>query len=308
MKDIASRIFFFLILIAIPLGDINSQMALLLGLVFTLIFSKPFESYVHKIIPFFLKLALVGLGFGMLIKETLDTSADSLGLTFLSIVLTIGLGFLCTKLLKLDVKLGHLIASGTAICGGSAIAAISPIIKANNKTTSIAIGIIFLLNSIAIFVFPTVGDALQLTQKEFGLWSAIAIHDTSSVVGAALMYGEEAVKIATTVKLSRTLWIIPLSILSIFFYQTKGAKVKVPFFIFLFIAAIGINNYQLLPQETTRIIVLGSKKLLVITLFLIGTSISIDDLKSAGFKPILFASILWVFISIFSITYILLLF
>ena len=306
MKNIASNIFFFLIVTAILVGLVNSQMALLFGLLFTMIFTNPFTVYEHKIIPLFLKVALIGLGFGMFIKETLETSAASFSLTFLSITLTIGLGFLLTKLLNLDLKLGHLIASGTAICGGSAIAAISPIIKANAKTTSVAIGIVFLLNSVAIFIFPSIGHLLQLTQKEFGLWSAVAIHDTSSVIGAAMIYGDEAVKVATTVKLSRTLWIIPLSLLSIFFYKTKGVKIKIPFFIFLFMAAIVINNSHILPIEVTKILVLGAKKILIVTLFLIGASITVADLRSTGLKPILLASILWIFISVFSITYILL--
>ncbi len=304
MKDIFSKIVLLIIITTTLLGAINSQIALFFGFLFTQIFSKPYKNYSHKIIPYLLKISLIGLGFGMLIKETLETSKDSFSLTFYSIILTISLGLLLTKLLKLDFKLGHLITSGTSICGGSAIAAISPIIKANSKITSIAIGIIFLLNSIAIFVFPTIGHILHLTQKQFGLWSAIAIHDTSSVVGATLVYGEEALRIATTVKLSRTLWIIPLSVFSIFFFQTKEVKIKTPFFILLFIAAIFINNYHILPTLITSLIVLGSKRLLVLTLFLIGTSISISDLKSTGLKPIMLALSLWVFISVFSLIYI----
>jgi len=304
MKNIFTKIVLLLIITTILLGVINSQIALFFGFLFTLIFSKPYKNYSHKIIPYFLKVSLIGLGFGMLIKETLETSKDSFSLTFYSIILTVSLGLLLSKLLKLDLKLGYLITSGTAICGGSAIAAISPIIKANSKVISIAIGIIFLLNSIAMFVFPAIGHLLNLTQKQFGLWSAIAIHDTSSVVGATLIYGDEALRIATTVKLSRTLWIIPLSVFFIFFSQTKGVKVKVPYFILLFIAAIFINNYHILPTSVTSLIVLGSKRVLVLTLFLIGTSISISDLKSTGIKPILLALILWVFISVFSLIYI----
>ena len=304
MKNIALKIFFILIITATLLGMVNSQMALLLGLVFTLIFDKPLKGYDHKIIHSFLKLSLIGLGFGLFIKETFETSRESFGLIFFSIILTISLGLLLIKLLKVDSKLGYLITTGTAICGGSAIAAISPIIKASSKVISISIGVIFLLNSIAIFVFPAIGHALNLSQKEFGLWAAIAIHDTSSVVGAALVYGEEALRIATTVKLSRTLWIIPLSIFSIFYHQNKGAKIKIPFFILLFVTAIFTNNYQILPVEVTSIIVLGSKRLLVATLFLIGTTISIADFKSTGPKPILLALGLWIFISIFSLIYI----
>ena len=251
-----------------------------------------------------LKIAVVGLGFGMFIKETLETSKDSFVLTFLSIVLTVTLGLLLSKLLKLNLKLSYLITSGTSICGGSAIAAIAPVIKAKSKTISVALGIVFLLNAIALLVFPTIGHWLNLTQQQFGLWCAIAIHDTSSVVGAALSYGDEALKIATTVKLARALWIIPLSIFSIFLFKSKGKKIKVPYFILLFLAAIAINSYHLIPAVASSTIVLISKRLLVLTLFLVGTTISIKDLKAIGFKPIGFALILWLFISVFALMYI----
>ncbi|EIJ39940.1 putative membrane protein [Galbibacter orientalis DSM 19592] len=305
MKEIFSKIVYFLIIIIALLGIINSPTALLLGFVYTLIFNNPFKAYSHKAIHYFLKISVVGLGFGMFIKETLETSKEGLSLTIYSIFLTVSLGLLLTRLLKLDLKLGHLITSGTAICGGSAIAAISPVIKAKSKTISIALGIVFLLNSIALFVFPAVGHFLNLTQEQFGLWCAIAIHDTSSVVGAALGYGDEALRIATTVKLSRTLWIIPLSIFSMFLFKTKGEKIKIPYFIVLFIIAIIINSYHILPEPATNFIVLMATRLLIITLFLVGSTISIKDLKSTGMKPIVFALTLWIFISIFSLIYIL---
>lgn len=305
MKEIFSKIVYFLIIIVALLGIINSPTALLLGFVYTLIFNNPFKAYSHKAIHYFLKISVVGLGFGMFIKETLETSKEGLSLTIYSIFLTVSLGLLLTRLLKLDLKLGHLITSGTAICGGSAIAAISPVIKAKSKTISIALGIVFILNSIALFVFPAVGHFLNLTQEQFGLWCAIAIHDTSSVVGAALGYGDEALRIATTVKLSRTLWIIPLSIFSMFLFKTKGEKIKIPYFIVLFIIAIIINSYHILPEPATNFIVLMAKRLLIITLFLVGSTISIKDLKSTGMKPIVFALTLWIFISIFSLIYIL---
>ncbi len=305
MKDIYSKTIYCLIIIIALLGFINSPTALILGFVFTIIFNNSFKAYSYKAIHYFLKISVVGLGFGMFIKETLEKSKEGLSLTIYSIILTVSLGLLLTRLLKLDLKLGHLITSGTTICGGSAIAVISPIIKAESKTISIALGIVFILNSIALFVFPAVGHFLNLTQEQFGLWCAIAIHDTSSVVGAALGYGEEALRIATTVKLSRTLWIIPLSIFSMFLFKTKGEKIKIPYFIILFIVAIIINSYHILPEPTTHFIVLMSKRLLIITLFLLGSTISIKDLKSTGKKPIVLALTLWVFISIFSLVYIL---
>lgn len=304
MENLGPKLIYLGIVIAAMLGVINSPAALVLGFVFTLFLKNPFKTYSHKAIHYFLKISVVGLGFGMFLKETIQTGKEGLSLTFFSIVLTVSLGLILTRLLKIDLKLGHLITSGTSICGGSAIAAIAPVIKAKGKTISIALGIIFLLNSIALFVFPLLGHALDLSQTQFGLWCAIAIHDTSSVVGAALDYGDEALKIATTVKLSRTLWIIPLSIFSMFIFKTKGEKIKVPYFILLFVAAIVINSYQLLPTIATSTIVLFSKRLLVLTLFVVGTTISIKDLKNTGSKPIILAVSLWVFISIFSLLYI----
>jgi uncharacterized integral membrane protein (TIGR00698 family) len=305
MKALFSKIVYFLLIIVTLLGFINSPTALLLGFGYTLVFNNPFKAYSHKAIHYFLKISVVGLGFGMFMKETLETSKEGFSLTICSIFLTVSLGLLLTRLLKLDLKLGHLITSGTAICGGSAIAAISPVIKAKSKTISIALGIVFLLNSIALFVFPAIGHFLNLTQEQFGLWCAVAIHDTSSVVGAAIGYGDEALRIATTVKLSRTLWIIPLSIFSMFLFKTKGEKIKIPYFIILFIVAIIINSYHILPESTTNFIVLISKRLLIITLFLVGSTISIKDLKSTGIKPIVLALTLWIFISIFSLIFIL---
>ncbi len=304
MNSTLVKVIYLIIAITALLGLINSPTALLLGFIFTVIFKNPFQAYSHKAIHYFLKISVIGLGFGMLIKETLETSKGSFVLTSSSIILTVSLGLILTRLLKMDLKLGHLIISGTSICGGSAIAAISPVIKAKSKIISIALGIIFLLNSIALFVFPVVGHWLHLSQHQFGLWCAVAIHDTSSVVGAALGYGDEALRIATTVKLSRTLWIIPLSIFSMFLFKTKGEKIKIPYFIVFFMIAILINSYHLLPITITSVIVLMSKRLLVLTLFLVGSTISIKDLKKTGAKPIVLALSLWIFISIFSLIYI----
>lgn len=305
MQDFFSKTVYVLIIIVALLGLINGPVALLLGFVYTLFFNNPFKGYSNKAIHYCLKISIIGLGFGMFIKETLEASKEGLILTIYSIVLIVLLGLLLTRVLKLNLKLGYLITSGTAICGGSAIAAISSVIKAKSQHISIALGIIFLLNSIALFVFPVVGHFLDLTQEQFGLWCAIAIHDTSSVVGAALGYGDEALRIATTVKLSRTLWIIPLSIVSMYLFKTKGGKIKIPYFIVLFIVAIVINSYHVLPDQITSFIVLIAKRLLVITLFFIGSTITIKELKSTGMKPILLALSLWIFISIFSLIYIL---
>ncbi|CAM4155750.1 YeiH family protein [Zobellia roscoffensis] len=305
MKDRMTKAIFIGLALLVVSGWVNSPTALLLGFGFTLFFNNPFKAYCHKAIHSFLKVSVVGLGFGMFIKETLETSKEGFTLTFLSILLTVSLGFLLTKLLKLDTKLGHLITSGTSVCGGSAIAAISPVINAKSKSISIALGVVFLLNSVALFVFPAVGHYMHLTQHQFGLWCAVAIHDTSSVVGAALGYGDEALRIATTVKLSRMLWIIPLSLLSMFVFKTKGEKVKWPYFILLFIGAILVNSYHLIPAPATSLLVSGSKHLLVLTLFLVGSTISINDLKKTGIRPMVLAVLLWIFISVLSLVYIL---
>lgn len=305
MKALAPKIIFIAILIVALSGIISSPVALISGFLFSFLFKNPFDRYSHLGINYLLKIAVVGLGFGMFIKETLQTSEEGLALTFFSIVLTLTLGYILAKVFKLDKKLGHLITTGTSICGGSAIAAISPVIRAENKTISVALGTVFLLNAVALFIFPGIGHFFNLTQHQFGLWSAVAIHDTSSVVGAALHYGDEALKIATTVKLSRTLWIIPLSVLSMFIFKTKGEKIKIPYFIGLFIMAIIINSYHLLPSGLTDFFVLGSKRLLVVTLFLVGTTLYVEDIKENGLKPVVFATLIWAFISVFSLIYIL---
>ncbi len=305
MKQHLSKFVFFAIIFLAVLGIINSPIALILGFVFASLFEHPFLPQTRKGINRLLKIAIVGLGFGMELMETLKTSKEGFTLTFLSIVLTIVLGMLLIKQLKVDRKLGHLISSGTAICGGSAIAAVSPVIKADAKTISTALAVVFFLNSVALFVFPIFGHLLEMTQSQFGLWAAIAIHDTSSVVGATLEYGDEALKTATTVKLARTLWIIPLSIFSMFLFKVKGEKIKIPYFIMIFIGVILLNSFINIPVLIGENTVLISKRLLVLTLFLVGTTISFKDLKSMGLKPILFAAVLWVSISLFSLFYIL---
>ena len=305
MKDRIAKITFLLMALIVFSGWVNSPTALLLGFGFTLFFNNPFKAYCHKAIHSFLKVSVVGLGFGMFIKETLETGKEGFMLTFLSITLTVGLGFLLTKALKLDKKLGHLITSGTSVCGGSAIAAISPVINAKSKAISIALAVVFLLNSIALFVFPAIGHYLHLSQHQFGLWCAVAIHDTSSVIGASIGYGDEALRTATTVKLSRMLWIVSLSIMSMLIFKTKGEKVKMPYFILLFIGAIILNSYHLIPAMASLTIVSISKKLLILTLFLVGSTLSIEDLRATGTRPMVLAVLLWVFISALSLLYIL---
>jgi len=305
MKSIIAKVIYLLMVITALLGVLNSPSALVAGIIFSLIFQNPFKSFSQTAISYLLKTSIVGLGFGMLFKETLETSKEGFSLTVCTILLTVILGFILIRVMKLEKQLGHLITAGTSICGGSAIAAISSVIRAKGPTISIALGIVFLLNSIALFVFPIIGHLLDLSQYEFGLWCAVAIHDTSSVVGSAVDYGNEALRIATTVKLSRTLWIIPLSIFYTFIFKTKGKKLKIPYFIFLFIVAIALNSYHIIPEPVSSNIVFLSKRLLILTLFVVGSTLSISNIKSIGIKPLLFALILWLFITIFSLAYIL---
>ncbi len=280
-------------------------MALVGGLVFASTLDHPFIKYNKLWINWMLKIAVVGLGFGMNLVETLNAGKNGLLLTVTSIAFVLIGGYLLYKLLKIDRNTGHLISSGTAICGGSAIAAIAPLIKANEKQISIALGVVFLLNSLALLVFPPVGTFFNLTQHQFGLWSAIAIHDTSSVVGAALTYGDEALKVATTVKLARVLWIIPLSLLTVIMFKGENNKVKIPWFIVLFVVVIVINSYWPFSGLLSHWIPFLSKKLLVLTLFLVGSGLSIKRIKEAGWQPLVFGSTLWLGVSILSLSFIL---
>lgn len=305
MRFYIERILFFGGILAACFGLLNGAMALVLGIGFSICCTVPFKKRLPVGIQFLLKIAVIGLGFGMNLTETIATTSASFKLTFFSVVATISVGLLLSKYLKIDKKLGHLITSGTTICGGSAIAAVSPVIQAPSKTISIALGMVFLLNSIALLVFPALGHYLNLSQHDFGLWCAIAIHDTSSVVGAALSYGEEALKIATTVKLSRTLWIIPLSIFSVFVFKTSVKKIRFPYFILLFIMAVLSADFQLVSVDATVLLVLLSKRVLVLTLFLVGTSISVKEIRNTGYKPVVLAVTLWMFIAVFSLGYIL---
>ncbi|MBL4745165.1 MAG: putative sulfate exporter family transporter [Flavobacteriaceae bacterium] len=304
MRIFLERILFFGMVIVACFGLVNGVTALILGICFSLCFKVPFKKNLHVGIQFLLKIAVVGLGFGMNVTETMTATVTSFKLTLFSVMATVTIGVLLTKFLNIDKKLGHLITSGTTICGGSAIAAISPVIHAPPKTISIALGLVFLLNSVALLVFPVLGHYMGLSQHDFGLWCAIAIHDTSSVIGAALSYGEEALKIATTVKLSRTLWIIPLSVFSVFLFKTSVKKIRIPYFILLFIMAVFSTDFHWLSEGTTDLLVLLSKRLLVLVLFLVGTSISIKDMKHVGYRPLVLAVSLWVFIAVFSLGYI----
>lgn len=259
---------------------------------------KPYEikKYTSKILQW----SIVLMGFGMSLEKVIETSQTGVLLTAASVFLTFLFGMTLGYLYKVEKNTTMLISSGTAICGGSAIAAVSPIIDAKNNQITFALTVIFVLNAVALFIFPIIGHALNMSQENFGYWSAIAIHDTSSVVGAGAAYGKEALEVATTVKLTRTLWIIPLSFLVLFLNrkENKTNKIKIPWFILYFVIAIVIAYFLPQYQETYDHINWLGKKGMVMALFLIGTSFSIEDLKTAGLKSFLLGITLWIIISV----------
>ena len=249
----------------------------------------------------------MGLGFGMNLQASLASGKEGMLFTIVSVVGTMLIGtFIGWKILKVNRDTSYLISSGTAICGGSAIAAIGPVIKAKDSDMSVALATIFVLNAIALFIFPVFGHWLGMTEQEFGTWAAIAIHDTSSVVGAGAAYGEEALQVATTIKLTRALWIIPLALVTSFIFKGKDRKISIPWFILWFIAAMLINTYALdnVPEVGKAISGLARKGL-IITMFFIGASLSTDVLKAVGIKPLVQGVLLWIVISIGSLAYIL---
>ena len=286
---------------------VTPPVALFLGLAFALLCGQAYPKFNKKVSKKLLQYSVIGLGFGMNLHASLASGKEGMIFTIISVIGTMLIGmFIGRKLLKVSRDTSYLISSGTAICGGSAIAAVGPVIKAKDSDMSVALATIFVLNAIALFIFPVLGEWLGLTQQEFGTWAAIAIHDTSSVVGAGAAYGEEALQVATTIKLTRALWIIPLALVTSFIFKTEGKKVSIPWFILWFIVAILMNTYVLdnVPEVGKAIAGLARKGL-IITMFFIGASLSTDVLKAVGVKPLVQGVLLWLVISIGSLMYIL---
>ncbi len=288
---------------------VTPPVALFLGLAFALIFGIPYPSFNKKMSKYLLQYSVVGLGFGMNVQAALASGKEGMAFTVVSVVGTLVIGWLIgRKLLKVDKNTSYLISSGTAICGGSAIAAVGPVIKAKDSEMSVALGTIFILNAFALFIFPAIGHALGMSQQEFGMWAAIAIHDTSSVVGAGQAYGEEALQVATTIKLTRALWIIPLALVTSLIFKTKGSKISIPWFIFWFIAAMLLNTYVLshFPSGVAagNLINEVARKSLTVTLFFIGASLSREVLRSVGAKALLQGVLLWIVISLSTLAFI----
>jgi uncharacterized integral membrane protein (TIGR00698 family) len=306
-KKLAGIIYIALIaLILIPFDKfglplITAPLALLLGLVFAFIFPNPYPKFNKKTSKYLLQVAVVCLGFNMNLQESLRSGSEGMMFTVVSVVGVMALGVLLGYWLHINRKTAYLISSGTAICGGSAIAAVGPVVKANENEMAVSLGVIFILNSIALFIFPPLGHILDMSQAQFGTWAAIAIHDTSSVVGAGETYGPEALQIATLIKLTRALWIIPLAIATMFIFRDKTSRISIPWFIFLFVLAMVVNTYVPLPQMFVDAMVWIAKRGMVVTLFLIGASLSLASIRNVGVKPMLLAVALWIVISISSL-------
>lgn len=287
---------------------ITPPVALFVGLVFAFIFGIPFPKFNKKLSKYLLQASVVGLGFGMNLEKSLQSGAEGMTFTIVSVIGVMVIGVLLGRYMSINSKTSYLISSGTAICGGSAIAAVGGVLKANENEMAVSLGVIFILNAIALFIFPPMGHFFGLSQAQFGTWAAIAIHDTSSVVGAGDAYGAQACEIATLIKCTRALWIIPLAFFTMWAFRKdiKGrgngkSKVSIPWFILLFVVAMVIFTYT--PSAAMPVmapvysaIVAIAKKMLVVVLFAIGASLSIGVIKQVGVKPLIQALILWMVI------------
>lgn len=283
----------------------SPPIALALGLALALTIGAPFKT--GKQTRFLLQTSVVLLGFGMNLQKVLAAGRTGILFTIATITGTLLGGYLLGRAMRISSGTAHLISSGTAICGGSAIAAVAPVIGASDEEMSVSLGTVFILNSIALFLFPAIGHALHLSQTQFGVWAAIAIHDTSSVVGAAAAYGAEALQIATTVKLTRALWIVPLTIGTAFAFRRRGAtgekqssivrRFPVPWFILFFVLASIARTYVPAPDALWALLVQAARIGLTVTLFLIGSQLSRRSLASVGVRPLILGVILWIVIS-----------
>ncbi len=282
------------VLCALPV--ITAPFALAIGLTIGLTLGNPFRSLAKKGSKLLLQASVVGLGFGINLETVWMASRTGVLFTVATIVGTLGLGYIVGRWLKLAPKTSHLISSGTAICGGSAIAAVGPVLDADEDEMSVSLGTIFILNSIALFLFPVVGHLLHLSQTQFGIWAAIAIHDTSSVVGAASRYGDEALAIATTVKLARALWIVPLVFLTALLFRKEESKITIPYFILLFLLASVLRSYIPAVADLSPGIEAAARIGMKLTLFLIGAGLTREMLRKVGVRPLLQGVLLWVVI------------
>jgi len=279
---------------------VSAPIALAAGLMLSFFGHEDAKPETGRTISFLLQASIVLMGFGMNLGTVLTAGISGFKITLFSVVSTILVGLFLGWIFRVDKKTSYLISVGTAICGGSAIAATAPVLKAENRQISFALATVFILNSVALFLFPVLGHLMHLSQETFGYWAAIAIHDTSSVVGAGSVYGPHALEIATTVKLTRALWIIPVTIITALINKSDN-RINIPWFIPLFVVAMIVAHY--IPQWShtfKHLSWLGEKGLLV-ALFFIGAGISKKDIKSAGWRPVLMGLVLWTLVSVSSI-------
>lgn len=292
---------FLAIALACVVVPVSAPVALLLGILVANFIGNPFQTQTAKATKYLLQASIVGLGFGINAVSALQAGAEGFVFTLVSISGTLLLGYLLGRLFRVDGQTAQLVSAGTAICGGSAIAAIAPIIKAEQKHISVALGIVFILNAVALFLFPVIGHLLQLPQNQFGLWAAIAIHDTSSVVGAASTYGTEALAVATTVKLMRALWIIPLALGISLSLKKQTGKINIPYFIGWFVVAMLLNTYVEPIQTVAPYLVSLAKLGLTLTLYLIGAGLSYKMIRTVGPQALLQGLVLWLVVSVVSL-------
>jgi uncharacterized integral membrane protein (TIGR00698 family) len=290
-----SKKVFFLGLILASSGLVSPPLALLGGLIYGFTIAHPYHVESKRLSKVLLQASVVALGFGMNFQQVLRAGRSGFLYTAISIAAAMALGLGLGQVIRVGRKSAFLISAGTAICGGSAIAAVGPIADANEEEMAVALGTVFILNSIALFLFPLVGYAFRMSQEQFGLWSALAIHDTSSVVGAAARYGSAALSIATTIKLARALWIVPLSFVTAVSLKSR-ARIQWPWFILFFCLAALLNT--LLPSLGWVFGALNhlGKIGLTATLFLIGTGLNKKTLQNVGFRPLLQGLTLWIIV------------
>lgn len=294
--EVVSKNLFFIGLIVAASGLVSPPLALASGLVFALIFTHPFQQPARQLSKLLLQISVIGLGFGMDLNQIVRVGRSGFMYTALSIGFAMGLGWLLGRLFHVQKRTSFLICAGTAICGGSAIAAVAPVAAAEEEEIAVSLGTVFMLNSIALLVFPTIGYLLHLSQTQFGLWSALAIHDTSSVVGATAKYGAIALAVGTTVKLARALWIVPVSVGTALTQKTK-ARIQWPWFILFFCLAAVANTYLHAFAPVYPVLkhlgIIG----LTATLYLIGTGLSKQALRKVGARPLLQGALLWIVVA-----------
>ncbi len=297
-KNITIREILFVLVFSISLFPwCTPPMALMLGFAVAVFMGHPYRQLNHKLTSWLLQASVVGLGFGINFMSAMKVSGEGFFLTATSIAGTMLVGTIVGKLLGNDRKASLLISSGTAICGGSAIAAIAPVIDASENQSSVALGTVFLLNAVALFIFPEIGQFFHMTQEQFGMWSAIAIHDTSSVVGAAGRYGSQALSIATTIKLARSLWIIPVAAMIAMGSGRNIKQIRIPWFIGLFIVAMLTHTFTPIPEMISKLVTGASRTGLTVSLFLIGSGFSMEVLKNAGWRSLLQGLLTWLAVS-----------